>query len=460
MNSGSDATVYVDKRALSRDPGQSVGILRNSINRQNTYGLISKLNLDMSDALRLQFGVDWRTAGIEHAREVRDLMGGDFYMDFADDNSPDGKKVGLGDIIAYHNETTVDWLGVFAQGNYTAGPISAYGMAGFSSIAYSYQDHFTVADEKIVADPISAMQFKGGAMYDLNESMSVFANFGLVEKPPIMDNVIYFDGTVASDPANEKFQSLEAGANYSSGILNVKTSYYNTDWIDRNLTKAVSSGQGSSGDTDVIFLSGINQNHSGIEVDVSAQLMSMLRLDAIVSLGNWKFVGDAKGNYQEDEFNEQGQVIGQTTTQYNYALDGLMVGDQPQTGYIMGVTLTPISGLRAQILYNIYDKNYSDWGPSAREYSGSDSEADREQVWEAPGYSKMDVHVTYDLPTMGGLNLQVFAHVFNALDDVYVQDATDHSQYNSYGDKVHAAHNAEVFLGGPRYFNAGISVRF
>ena len=460
MNSGSDATVYVDKRALSRDPGQSVGILRNSINRQNTYGLISKLNLDMSDALRLQFGVDWRTAGIEHAREVRDLMGGDFYMDFADDNSPDGKKVGLGDIIAYHNETTVDWLGVFAQGNYTAGPISAYGMAGFSSIAYSYQDHFTVADEKIVADPISAMQFKGGAMYDLNESMSVFANFGLVEKPPIMDNVIYFDGTVASDPANEKFQSFEAGANYSSGIFGVKTSYYNTDWIDRNLTKAVSSGQGSSGDTDVIFLSGINQNHSGIEVDVSAQLMSMLRLDAIVSLGNWKFVGDAKGNYQEDEFNEQGQVIGQTTTQYNYALDGLMVGDQPQTGYIMGVTLTPISGLRAQILYNIYDKNYSDWGPSAREYSGSDSEADREQVWEAPGYSKMDVHVTYDLPTMGGLNLQVFAHVFNALDDVYVQDATDHSQYNSYGDKVHAAHNAEVFLGGPRYFNAGISVRF
>ena len=188
--------------------------------------------------------------------------------------------------------------------------------------------------------------------------------------------------------------------------------------------------------------------------------MSMLRLDAIVSLGNWEFVGDASGNYQEDEFNEQGQVTGQTTTTYDYALDGLMVGDMPQTIYVAGVTLTPISGLRAQVLYNLYDKNYSDWGPSAREYSGSDSEADREQVWEAPGYSKMDVHVTYDLPTMGGLNLQVFAHIFNALDDVYVQDAVDHSQYNSYGDKVHAAHNAEVFLGGPRYFNAGISVRF
>ena len=132
----------------------------------------------------------------------------------------------------------------------------------------------------------------------------------------------------------------------------------------------------------------------------------------------------------------------------------------PQTIYVVGVTLTPMAGLRAAVLFNTYDKNYSDWSPNAREYSGSDADADRAQVWQAPGYSKMDVHVTYDLPPMGGLNLQAFAHVFNALDDVYVQDAVDHSQYNSYGDKVHAAHNAEVFLGTPRYFNAGLAVRF
>ncbi|MEE2876778.1 MAG: TonB-dependent receptor plug domain-containing protein, partial [Candidatus Neomarinimicrobiota bacterium] len=460
MNSGNEDTVYVDKRVLTRDPGESVGILRNSINRQNTYGVISKLNIDMSNALKFQLGVDWRTAGIEHAREVRDLMGGDYYVDYADDNQPNGKKVGLGDIIAYHNNTTVDWVGFFGQANFVSGPISAYGMGGWTSIAYSYQDHFTVADKKIEADPISATQFKGGAMFDLNENFSLFGNFGLVEKPPIMDNVIYFDGTVASDPANEKFQSFEAGANYSSGAFLVKTSYYNTDWIDRNLTKSVTSGQGSSGDTDVIFLSGINQNHSGIEVEASAGLMSMLRINVAVSFGTWKFVGDAKGNYQEDDFNEQGQVVGQKTTNYNYALDGLFVGDMPQTIYAVGIILTPMAGLRAAVLYNMYDKNYSDWSPNAREYSGSDADVDRAQVWQAPGYSKMDVHVTYDLPPMGGLNLQAFAHVFNALDDVYVQDAVDHSQYNSYGDKVHAAHNAEVFLGTPRYFNAGLAVRF
>ena len=464
MNSGGDDTVYVDKSALVRTHGsgnnQSVGILRNSINRQSTIGLITKLNIDMGDALKLQVGLDWRTAGIEHAREVRDLMGGDYYMDFADDNFSSGKKVGLGDIIAYHNETTVDWLGFFGQANYASGPISAYGMAGMSSITYTYQDHFTVADALISADPISAIQFKGGAMFDVSDNISVWSNFGISEKPPIMDNVIYFDGTVASDPANEKFQSLEAGVNYHAGNFSVKTNYYMTDWIDRNLTKAVSSGQGSSGDTDVIFLTGVNQKHSGIEIEVKAQLMAMLRLDAAISIGDWTFDGDANGNYQEDEFDSLGNVTGQTSTNYDYALNGLMVGDMPQTAYAFGITLTPIPGLTAQVLYNMYEDNYSDWGPTAREYSGSDADADREQVWQAPGYSKMDVHFSYDLPSIGGLNLTAFAHIFNALDDLYVQDAEDHSQYNSYGDKVHAAHNAEVFLGSPRYFNAGISVQF
>ena len=432
----------------------STGILRNSINRQNTIGAISKLNYDLNEDIKLQFGLDWRTAGIEHAREVRDLLGGDYYVDTADDNAPDGKKVGLGDIIAYWNETTVDWLGFFGQGSYNSGPISAYGMAGFSQISYTYQDHFTVADAVVDhGDPITAMQFKGGAMYDLNNNISLFANYGLVEKPPIMDNVIYYDGTVASDPANEKFTSLEGGVNYRAGNMSVKAGYYMTNWKDRNLTKSVTTGQGSSGDTDVIFLTGVNQDHSGLELQASMQVIDMLRLDASLGMGTWKFVSDATGNYQE--YTDSGAV--QTT--YTYALKDLYVGDMPQTGMSFGATLTPISGLSVQALFNYYDKNYSDWSPGAREVD-SGGEADREQVWMAPSYSKLNLHVNFDLTDMTGMPITAFAHVFNALDDVYVQDAVDHSQYNSYGDKVHAANNAEVFLGTPRYFNLGLTYRF
>ena len=459
-----DAAIATNSDRVDTDfhatENRSKGILRNSINRQDTYGLISKLNYEVSDELELQVGLDWRTAGIEHAREVRDLLGGDYYVDYADDNAPDGKVVRLGDEIAYHNSTTVDWIGGFVQGNYTKDKLNIYGMGGLSSIKYSYQDHFTVANEVVKADAISTFQIKGGAMYDVDDNVSVFANTGYVEKPPIMDNVIYYDGTVASDPSNEAFISSEAGVNFSSDNFAVKVSAYNTDWKDRNLTKAVTTGQGSSGDTDVIFLSGINQKHQGLEVEGSMQLNDMIRLNGAVSFGKWKFDGDAAGNYQENEYNADGQVVGLKTTPYTYALDGLMVGDQPQTAYVVGAELTPIKGLRLSGIFKMYDNNYSDWSPNAREYDGSDADADREQVWMAPAYNRLDLHGSYKLPKIGGLDMSLTGHVFNALDALYVQDAVDNSQYNGFGDKMHLPHNAEVFLGTPRYANIGLVINF
>ena len=442
---------------FSTAENRSTGILRNSINRQDTYGLISKLNYKVNDNLELQTGLDWRTARIEHAREVRDLLGGDYYVDYADDNFEEGKVVGLGDIIAYHNETTVDWIGGFVQGNYTTEKLNLYGMGGVSSIEYSYQDHFTVADEVIEADAITTYQVKGGALYNVNENLGVFINSGYVQKAPILDNVITFDGTVATDPDNEKFLHNEVGVNFGTRKLGVRVSAYDTDWQDRNLTKSVQTGQGSSGDTDIIFLKGVNQKHQGLEIETKIQPNDMVELDFIASFGNWKFSGDADGTYQENEYNDEGQVIGFQTTDYAYALDGLYVGDMPQTAYIFGLTLKPVKGLRLQALYKTYDKNYSDWSPDAREIDG---DADRAQVWEAPGYSKLDIHASYKLPRVAGLDMSINAHIFNALDEVFVQDAVDNSQYNGYGSKEHLAHNAEVFLGTPRYANVGISINF
>ena len=151
-----------------------------------------------------------------------------------------------------------------------------------------------------------------------------------------------------------------------------------------------------------------------------------------------------------------------------------------------------------QKVHQEYDKNYSDWSPDGRAVMdwGDDGEpqedinddgdfdddydtapdngegdgvlsptewgyADRAQVWSAPAYSKIDLHVNYDLPvSLGNTRMSVFLHVFNALDAVYVQDAVDNSEYNSWGGTPHDADNAEVFLGTPRYFNLGLKVHF
>jgi iron complex outermembrane receptor protein len=201
----------------------------------------------------------------------------------------------------------------------------------------------------------------------------------------------------------------------------------------------------------VIFLKGIGQKHQGLEVEGSMKLNDMIRLDGAVSFGKWKFDGDADGLYTD--------YSQETTTQtaYTYALDGLFVGDQPQTAYVLGTTLTPMNGLRLQGIFKMYDKNYADWSPAAREVVNG--VADREQVWQAPGYNRLDLHAAYKLPKIAGYDMTLTGHLFNALDAVYVQDAVDNSQYNGWG-KSHLASDAEVFLGTPRYFNLGLSVNF
>ena len=52
INSSQSTSYWWQGSLRSKKPGQSIGILRNSINRQSTIGLISKLNYDMNDALR------------------------------------------------------------------------------------------------------------------------------------------------------------------------------------------------------------------------------------------------------------------------------------------------------------------------------------------------------------------------------------------------------------------------
>ena len=110
----------------------------------------------------------------------------------------------------------MDWIGGFAQFNYTTDKMNLYGMGGVSSIEYSYQDWFTVEQELVKTDPIQTYQLKGGVMYDVNPDMNVFFNTGLVEKAPILDNVIDYSGNVGSDPDNEKFLHNEFGVNYRS----------------------------------------------------------------------------------------------------------------------------------------------------------------------------------------------------------------------------------------------------
>ena len=443
-------------------------IIRNSRNNQWTIGNIAKLYWKANDNLSTMFGIDWRTAEIEHYREVRDLLGGEFFVNVDKygnsynefDTTPASQEKRLGDKVNYFNTNTVDWIGGFAQAEYTLDELTAYGTVGYSSIKYGFTDHFKKGDDgnelSLQSDNISSFQVKGGAMYRINDDMEVYGNAGYVEKVPIFDAVIDDrNGVFADNPANETFLSFEGGLNYRGldGMLSSKLSFYYTKWQDRTMTRGIEITQGVF---DILFISGLDQLHTGFEFEAAFQPMPMFRLDLAGSIGSWNTLNDVSGSYRTVE---SGTTV---TKNYQLAVKDLKIGDAPQTQVAVAATVFPIQGMSIQGVLKYYDQFYADWDPTSRiVYDGETP--DRGQSWLTPSYNLVDMHASYQLPfDLNGVQFKLSAHIFNLLDTEYISDATDNSRFNAYkvDGKNHKADDAEVFFGIPRTFNLGLSITY
>ncbi|MCF7793652.1 MAG: TonB-dependent receptor [Candidatus Cloacimonetes bacterium] len=435
----------------------SAGILRNSVNQQWTIGAISRAYYQINENLKSSVGVDWRTAEIDHFREVRDLLGGDyFFFDGNDFDTADEYEKELGDKIDYYNTNKVGWFGGYAQGEYVKDKLKASLMVGLSSVQYQYTDHFVMegGDELYTeTDWIMGYQTKGGASYRISNSFGVYGNAGYINKCPIFDEVINdWTGELIDDPENEKFLSMETGFNFVGldEMLNINTGLYYTNWIDQSKSFSVDTPN----DEIKIFVSGIDSRHIGAEMEVEYQPISLAKFDLSLSKGDWTYLNDLENVVYEDD-------AGFTDTLNIYVKD-LKVGDAPQTQLSFGTTLYPVPGLDINVNYKYFDDFYAAWDPFSRQDPNDDEES-----WQIPAYGVMDLHISYKLPTIvKGFDVEAYGHIFNLLDDVYVLEAVDNSAYNAWADwgspphYPHSGSSAEVFFGLPRTFNAGLSLSF
>ena len=465
---------------IARNAGSnsgSRGILRNSVNNQDTWGLISRLQKEFAGDVTTEFGIDWRTATIEHYREVRDLLGGDYYnrcfssgcdSDFWDPDEGEGQRR-LGDKFHYHNENDVNWIGLHLQAEKTSRGGSFYGMAGWSRNIYNFTDFFTKDADgdslQLSSGGLTGYQIKGGAMRNLNPEWSLYGNAGYVSKVPIFDGAIDdINGVLIENPKNETFLSFEAGTRFRSlnRRFSLDANLYFTQWNDRTGRRFVRASSDED-ENAVIRMLGMDARHMGVEVEAAYQPADFMRFDGALSLGDWKHTDDITGSYTSD--------IADTTWAYNFYVKDLYVGDAPQFQLAYAVSLFPSGGLYLQFVGKTFGKHYANWDPFSR---STDIDAGV-QSWRPPGYSVFDFHASYrlsqEMSAPFGGNVKLFIHGFNITDAVYVQDATDNSRFNGYFDAdeltrgpnesrlgSHKADDAEIHIGYPRSFNFGFRI--
>ena len=418
----------------------STSILRNSVNQHNWYGIISAADYKLTDQIQTKVGIDARYYKGEHYREVRNLIGGNYFLDFSNNNQDSPVKQ-LGDKVAYHNDGLVRWYGGFAQVEGDFDRVTATVSASLSNTDYKRVDYFLpeVNGEPAETAWESFIGYKlaGGLNYNLTDAFNVFGNAGYISKPPQFDGVFNFVNELQPVIENESVRAFELGVGYRTGTVAANLNLYSTMWADQVRQTRITRGN----DTFNATYLGIDALHQGIELDVRYKPTPFADINAAVSLGNWRYTDNTQVNYSPED-NPEDEVV------FTVYAEDLKVGDAAQTQFALSGTLYPADGLFIGATAKNFQDYYAEFDPARRTESGNP------QPYQTPGYTLLDLHMGYTLPMQlgGNVTVELLGHIFNALDATYITDATNGPD----NDAV----SGEYFLGLPRRFNAGLKATF
>jgi len=423
----------------------STDIFASSRNSHKWYGILSTLKTKLNDKLDISGGLDSRYYVGSHWYEVADLLGGQYYLNTHSSDNTFNQPLKVGDRFNKDYDGKVVKIGGFAQAEYAPKDnLATFISASVTSTTYSKEDYMKYAanDPKRISEKANFLGYsiKGGANYNLNETSNVFANIGYFSKAPFLSGNVFLSKSstdVNKDALNEKVFSAEVGYGYRSPKFSGNINVYRTSWIDKSLTGS-DPDPINVGQRIYYNIAGLNALHQGVELDFRYKFTDNLKVNGMVSLGDWKWTNDASGDVSD----ETGAIINTVNV---YAKD-LKVSDAAQTTFSLGLDYKLMEKSSFYIDYNYADDMYASYS-----ITGSTNLTNRENSWKAPAYGLFDAGVKYGF-NVGSLDATVNGRINNVFNTEYISDARGVQG----GDYT----TASVYYGAGRTFSIGFKLKF
>jgi outer membrane receptor protein involved in Fe transport len=429
-------------------------IRRASMNSHDWVGAISNLEWK-KDFWRASVGVDLRKYKGYHYRVVNDLMGFDAYYSAGNSNS-NGQIInttvtaspfnntGLnGPKINYYNVGNVGWAGANGLIEYNNKVVSGVIQVGISRQTYQREDYFANTDNPI--SDVAALDggyVKGGANYNVDEKNNVFFNAGYISRQPLFDAVFPgFGNTINEDLENEKITSIEAGYGFTGRDLQVNVNAYSTVWGNRFVSQTFAIGE----DDFSAQFRDIDVRHQGVELEATYRATRKLKLEGMVSVGDWKYTKDFDTAIFDDEQNQIG-----TGTLY---LKDAKVGDAAQLTAMVGVDYRLTRKINVDARYRHVDGLYADYNIVDDTFLTPDNAG----VLQLPSYGLLDLGTTVRF----GDHLSVRANVNNALNTTYIAESNTNIHATEGSNTWNGIDTRNsVWFGFGRTWNASIRYNF
>jgi hypothetical protein len=423
---------YQNSTSTGSTTTSTAGISRiSSFNSHDWYGGVVTLNKKIGKNLSFDLGIDARTYTGIHYQDLNSLLGGGNFLDNTNVNSPNRVLTekysvspslnpfapsSVNEKIGYDYDGGVNWTGAFTQLEYSNDKLTAFVQGAISQQGFKKTDRFTY----LAANPLSETSFenilggnvKAGANYNINQQHNVFVNAGYYSKQPFFSAVYPNNKSLLNgNLVNEKVLGFEAGYGFRSSRFNANVNLYNTEWKDRYQRSNDGSTTNVGGYYD---FSGITEVHSGVEVEATAKIDNRLRLNAMFSLGNWRYKGNSISNRYDVSNNP---VAGGTST--TLYLDGVKVGDAAQTTASIGASYEVLPRVIVDANYNYNNKLYAAISPA------NFSSATNKGSLELPSYGLVDAGFSYKLlvgkDKANSVNFRL--NINNLFDTVYIAES-------------------------------------
>ncbi len=421
--SGDDGGIDFDAQVAENTGGHSSGYMRGSYNGHNWYGLLSNFETEINENVTLNFGGDVRLYNGIHFRAPTDLLGGDGVS--VDHN---GTQLLVDNVYGGYNPWTavfnfnnshdqrvyrdysenINYYGVFGQIEYSKDKLSTFFQGAISNQTHQRTEYWYVAqnDTPEDSDKVSNMGYnvKGGLAYEISDASKVFGNFGYYSRQPFHDD-LFVSGSrsnTLNNPAtgNESVTGIELGYSTKGENYNVNLNLYSTTWGNRTRRQT-----NALDNTHVDVITGIEEVHNGVELDVNFRATSQLTLKGFVSVGDWRFNGVAKGK----TYDEDGNIInGGNAAQID--VDG---------EYVRGAQTTV--GLFADYKFGngfVFDMGQRFYGNNHGNISSSTGKA----IY-LPGYSLIDTGLSYKLKLKNRKSINFRFNINNLADTFYISSA-------------------------------------
>ncbi len=462
---------------------KSSDIYRAAMNNHFWMGLLSTFDYEHSDFLSFSGGVDLRTYKGEHYRKIQDLFGGNYFIDSGNENERnDTTKKYVGDIIGYHNDALVNWGGLFGQVKLTQGALTAFlnlttSITGYKRIDYFLPKLLDVGDTTLAIGYNTIVNYngttydrtaeglrtnetdwkylpgftvKGGANYNLNETMNVFANLGYLSKAQRFNNVFDQRNVLFRDIENEKVQAIELGYSWVKPKFTLNVNTYLTQWENKPADRALSMD--IDGVRYSVNINNMNALHKGIEFEFAYRIAKNLLLESLLSVGDWKWTSADTARIYDDN----GQQVGTRP----FDAKGLYVGDAAQIQNQERIRWEIIPGLYTTGVFTFFGKHYAEFNPLDYDPNNNDWAFDDEgnpiQSWKIPDYYTVDVHAGYTW-RMKDIGFELRASIINLLDNTFITDAQNNDPYLVHSSTFDA-NSAGVYFGMGRTATVSLKI--